>query len=507
MKNISINNKKNKKAENIVKKSSEVSPKNKALIAKVDNIKENSKLLKNYNIFKSYSNTIPGKIEENTKKNNYMNMINEDNININKGQNNTSHKKWIIKRNSYKIKDDNFFSYNKDTSKNAKNSITPFRIKSGSILYRSENLKMFNLKDSEKNKRKNSYFQLSQTSRPLTYDKLMNKSETYNRKSIINNNLNKIKSNIIKAKKRNKHMTIYENESEEKSSIDSYNENRKNTQFNLHKRLFINGREASNYERFCYDTLNEKLIQRDKEKEKKKDEIKIKYNQKVFSRNNQIIIPCERLKKYLTSDKETNSRILQQIINSINCSKSISTYKNQISKTNNKLIIKKIIDLNNDLNSFKYYVISDLVNKRKKFDKVINDIQKKLNPNEHNKLIIKNILYEKLSNNGNNQEKMNDEENNEKPLNSLINSFDNTNTKKFGGFVEKRFLGGLKRINKIDFKDSILKSVLDEDNYTTKQNFNKIEEEKMKKERKNLSKNTKKIKKLAKIIFNKKMNF
>ena len=87
---------------------------------------------------------------------------------------------------------------------------------------------------------------------------------------------------------------------------------------------------------------------------------------------------------------------------------------------------------------------------------------------------------------------MNDEENNEKPLNSLINSFDNTNTKKFGGFVEKRFLGGLKRINKIDFKDSILKSVLDEDNYTTKQNFNKIEEEKMKKERKNLSKNTKK---------------
>ena len=189
MKNISINNKKNKKAENIVKKSSEVSPKNKALIAKVDNIKENSKLLKNYNIFKSYSNTIPGKIEENTKKNNYMNMINEDNININKGQNNTSHKKWIIKRNSYKIKDDNFFSYNKDTSKNAKNSITPFRIKSGSILYRSENLKMFNLKDSEKNKRKNSYFQLSQTSRPLTYDKLMNKSETYNRKSIINNNL------------------------------------------------------------------------------------------------------------------------------------------------------------------------------------------------------------------------------------------------------------------------------------------------------------------------------
>ena len=253
--------------------------------------------------------------------------------------------------------------------------------------------------------------------------------------------------------------------------------------------------------------MNEKLIQRDKEKEKKKDEIKIKYNQKVFSRNNQIIIPCERLKKYLTSDKETNSRILQQIINSINCSKSISTYKNQISKTNNKLIIKKIIDLNNDLNSFKYYVISDLVNKRKKFDKVINDIQKKLNPNEHNKLIIKNILYEKLSNNGNNQEKMNDEENNEKPLNSLINSFDNTNTKKFGGFVEKRFLGGLKRINKIDFKDSILKSVLDEDNYTTKQNFNKIEEEKMKKERKNLSKNTKKIKKLAKIIFNKKMNF
>ena len=60
----------------------------------------------------------------------------------------------------------------------------------------------------------------------------------------------------------------------------------------------------------------------------------------------------------------------------------------------------------------------------------------------------------------------------------------------------------------MNIKDSILTNILDsqESYYTWKQNIINKEEEKIKIDRKNLSKNTKKIKNLTEIIYKKKRN-
>ena len=131
---------------------------------------------------------------------------------------------------------------------------------------------------------------------------------------------------------------IYENESGEDESSESYDLNKKDNEFNIRKKLYINGRETTNYERFCYDTMNEKLLKEKEKNNKKLQNIKIKYNQKVFSRNNRIIIPCDELKKYLTiSSEENNLKILKKILNSLNFSKS---YNKHIKKEKEKKIKK-----------------------------------------------------------------------------------------------------------------------------------------------------------------------
>ena len=139
-------------------------------------------------------------------------------------------------------------------------------------------------------------------------------------------------------------------------------------------------------------------------------------------------------------------------------------------------------------------------------DKKIIGIENKLNQNGNKKLVIKNIIYEKLNNNQ--KESINNSENKDKSLNELISSFDNIKTKKFPGFLEKKFIVELKKMNNMNIKDSILTNILDsqESYYTWKQNIINKEEEKIKIDRKNLSKNTKKIKNLTEIIYKKKRN-
>ena len=184
-----------------------------------------------------------------------------------------------------------------------------------------------------------------------------------------------------------------------------------------------------------------------------------------------------------------------------------SLYKshNQFKKKSNEKILKKIIEFNDDLNAFKYFAINDLVGEEKDLHKKINDIENKL-LNEHEKLIIKNIIYEKLDKTQ--KENLDDSANNEKSLNVLISNADKAKTKKFQGFVEKRFNEELKKLEKFNNQDNLLNNMVNEQNtyYISKQNNNKIQEEKIKKDRKNLLKNTKKIRKLAEVIYNKKMN-
>ena len=380
-------------------------------------------------------------------------------------------------------------------------------IKSGNSNFRKYNLKLLNSLDIEKNNtnqfnRKKSSFIFNRNLRPYTNDKLCKKS--INITSI--NNLNNKNKTLNK-----KHSKIYENESDESSDI--YDENKKNSQVYIRKKLIVNGRETSDYERFWYDALNAKLLKEKEERKKKKYNIKIKYSDKVFSRNNKILLPNDQLKKELTiSSANLNLNTLKNLLNSLDNTKiTINNYNNSILKeykhfkrANNAKILQKIIDLNNELHEFKYFAIADLINKDINFDKKINEIENKLS-NDRKKLIIKNIIYEKLDKTK--KENINAAVNNEKSLNILISNADKTKTKKFCGFVEKRFIEELKKLEKLKNQDTILNKNIEEQNtyYIWKQNNNKNQEEKNKEIRKKLSKSTKKIKRLAEIIYEKKM--
>ena len=453
-------NSKNKSADLKLTKGHEIPYKNKKLREKFNNIKESSEKLKNYNIFEpSVNNDINKENKLDTKENQSI----QNQIHL----------------------------------KNRK-------VKSGNINYRSYNLKLFNTngkkKINNKYKTKNSYFFTTYNVRPFTNDRLMNKSR--------NKNINQL--NVYKTFNK-KNTKIYENESDDEESSNTYDENRKDTEYNLRKRVIINGRETSNYERFCYDTLNAKLLKKDEEKNKKKLNIRIKYNEEVFNRNNQILVPGEELKKQLTLSSDDNSRTLRTLITSLNNSKYIvndyynSKYKNIITKTKNEKILKKILNLNSQLNEFKYHILTGLIKPGKNIGKKIDNIENLLS-NGHRKLVIKNILYEKLNNKQ--QETIDNTNNKNKTLNELISSFDEANNKKFFGFVERKFLGELKKLKKLNIKDSIMSGIFDqhENYYNWKQNVNKLEEEKIRKDRRNLSESTKKIKNLAEIIYNKKRN-
>ena len=462
-------------------KSQEISHKAKILKENFNNVKEPDKLIENNFITK-----LSAKINSNSIKN--------------------------IKNQKYQIRANNFKSLNQNSNrasdKRINSALTDCSqsrkfMKSGNLTFRKHNLKLLNSPGISKNNnqinRKQSYNIFSSNLRPFSSIRLKSR----NISSI--NKLNNFKTF------NKKHIKIYENESDESS--DEYNENQKNSYF-IRKKLIINGRETSDYERFWYDAINAKLLKEKENRKKKRQNIKIKYNEKVFNRNNQIIVPNDLLKRQLTSSSEkNNTKKLKNLLNSLNTSKmTINNYNNslykshnQFKKKSNEKILKKIIEFNDDLNAFKYFAINDLVGEEKDLHKKINDIENKL-LNEHEKLIIKNIIYEKLDKTQ--KENLDDSANNEKSLNVLISNADKAKTKKFQGFVEKRFNEELKKLEKFNNQDNLLNNMVNEQNtyYISKQNNNKIQEEKIKKDRKNLLKNTKKIRKLAEVIYNKKMN-
>ena len=376
------------------------------------------------------------------------------------------------------------------------------RINSGNIFHRSYNIKSFNSIDKiqsiKHNIAKNSYFMINNFSRHLTNDKSRNKDK------YINNKLKQLKTF------NKNHAKLFGNGIIEDESINSDNEKRK---ISSKKKKPIKERETSDYERFWIDEVNAKLMKKEEEKKKKKINIKIKYNEKVFSRNNQILPPFWQLKKKLAISTEENSKTLKNLINSISIAKTINTkysnnnkFRNHITKSKNEKILKKIIDLNGELNACKYFLIADLINRKKELDKKISGIENKMNQYGSRKLVIKNIIYEKL--NSDQKESIINATNQDKSLNELISSFDNIKTKKFPGFLDKKFLFELKKMNNLNIKDSIFENILDsqESYYLWKQNIINMEEEKIKKDRKNLSENIKKIKNLTEIIYKKKRN-
>ena len=127
-----------------------------------------------------------------------------------------------------------------------------------------------------------------------------------------------------------------------------------------------------------------------------------------------------------------------------------------------------------------------------------------MNNREDNIMIVKDILFEKLNNSDNQNDYINFATNKNQYVNKLISSYVNVNEKKADGLLNKKFMGGLKKLNDFGMQDAHIRSIIGENNYIIKHRINKIEEVEISKDRKNLGENMKKIKLMAKIIHNKK---
>ena len=152
----------------------------------------------------------------------------------------------------------------------------------------------------------------------------------------------------------------------------------------------------------------------------------------------------------------------------------------------------------------KFYVLSNKID-REKFNKKFIELLNKINFKEDKMFLIKDILFEKMNNTDNQDEYINQIIKKPQFVNELISSYDNTNEKKYGKIMDKKFLVSLKKLKEFDSKDSAIIKDIVENNYNAKQHINKFEEIKIRKNRQKLEEKTKEVKKLVERIYNKKM--
>ena len=304
----------------------------------------------------------------------------------------------------------------------------------------------------------------------------------------------------LKTSKQSNDYNYSNGDSSSVSFTEKINNNEKIFETNLKKKVFINGNEIDSYNNLLYfNTLSSKNIKSKKNVSTQRSANSVRYNQKVFNRNNNILTPYEDLKKLVFhSDCERAKRRLKKNYNFFQY-----TGSNKINK--NKKINKEIAQLNSALNEIKFYIISDKIDREKLTEK-IDELEKKMNYREDKVMIIKDILFEKLNNSDNQNDYINHAINKNQYVNRLISSYVNTNEKKCEGLLDRKFMGGLKKLNNFDIKDAMIRNIIGEKNYFIKHSINKIEEIQISKNRKNLGENTKKIKHLVKYIYNKKRN-
>jgi hypothetical protein len=328
------------------------------------------------------------------------------------------------------------------------------------------------------------------------------------------NNINK-RDQIIRLKttKPKKDDNIYENNYTEDSSSLSFTEKINNNEKHfgtscLKKRVIINGNEISSYKDLLdFNTLCPINLQSKKDSSCQRSKTTLPYNQKIFNRNNNILAPYEEIKKIIfhsdidKSNPKRNYNFFQYSGN-INSKENINI-RNK--RNRNTKLRKQMIHLTNDLNELKFYIISDKIY-REKFEDKINELKKKMNYDEDRIMIIKDILFEKLNNTDNQNDCISYAVNKNQYVNKLISSYVNTNEKKFEGLLDKKFFGGLKKLNNYGVKDAKIRNIVGENNYLIKHRINKIEEARMNKKMKHLGDNSKKIKQLFKIISNRKTN-
>ena len=355
----------------------------------------------------------------------------------------------------------------------------------------------------------------SYTSKELKLGKIKS-ANIYNIKNIFNKNniKNKKSYKIIRPKtKKNINNYYYEDDSSSLSFTENINNNQLNTMTNSKKKLFINGKEISNSKNLLYyNTISTK------NREGRQSILNIrpkpiqKYNQKIFNRNNNILDSYEKMKKFIFKSEfeksENSEKNLKQKF-SFNFDENFSPicYSNKgIVEKNKKIkLIKGINQLNNALSEIKFYIISDKIDReiyREKFD----ELEKKMDFKEDRAMITKDILFEKFNNADNQNDYINHATNKNQYVNKLITSYININEKKTDGLLNKKFVGGLKKLNVFDMKDAMIRNVIGENNYFIKYRINRIEEGEISKNRKNLGDNMKHIKQMVKYIYNKKMH-
>jgi hypothetical protein len=317
----------------------------------------------------------------------------------------------------------------------------------------------------------------------------------------------------LKTSKPKKDDNIYENNYTEDSSSLSFTEKINNNEkyfgtSNSKKRLIINGNEISSFKNLLnFNTICSDNLHSNNDSSPQRQRNRLPYNQKIFSRNNNILTPFEEMKKlvfhsdYEISNPKRNYNFFQYS-GDINSKENIDI-RNK--RNRNTKLSKQMTELTNDLNELKFYIISDKIDREKLTDKII-ELQKKMNYNEDKVMIIKDILFEKLNNSDNQNDFISHAVNRNQYVSNLISSYGNTNEKKCEGLLDKKFFGGLKKLNNFGMKDAMIRNVIGESNYFIKHRINKIEEVRISKNRKHLGDNSKKIKQLVKIISNRKRN-
>ena len=522
------NTKKKSIITNIIK-NPEIQPAKKQIKIKYNSINENTLQLKEYNIF--YRSNIKFR-QMKKNENNDLKTIN----NINKNDRNIKNKN--DKNEKFFINRKLLEKFNKNIPNNLYDYLNPHEYK----LYSKNNNLMKNyfkmkLKGTKKEKelklKLDDSFELNKNSTLKKYNRyntsnvflslknnlktkknkklkigsskyiktLSNDEKKYKYKSTSNN-----KNKNIKKYQRLKTSKIFyknnnnvENSSISSSSIESISDSNRNTEKNIKKKLLLKENNIPIINNILhYNTLSSKNINSAKNSILNRRPIKmIRYNQKVFNRNNNILIPFEEMKKIVF-----NSNCQKSIKNNIFTITENAPLK-KLEKNKKTKIIKNIVNLNNDLNELKYYMISNKI-EREKYKQKWEELEKKMNNREDNVMIVKDILFEKLNNSDNQNDYINYATNKNHYVNKLISSYVNFNEKKADGLLNKKFMGGLKKLNDFGMQDAHIRSIIGENNYLIKHRINKIEEVEVSKDRKNLGENMKKIRVMAKFINNRK---
>ncbi len=518
-------------------KNPEILPEKNQIKQKYNNIKKNTNQLYLYNIFRRPGemifhpvitedhNELNDNIIKNGKKRNRINRINTSkNFVINRKQLEQLSKN--IPHNLYDYLHPYEYSYNLKKNKLLKHFLE-MQINNKKIK-KNKTTKTLKLIDNDTNKNINHKilkYKSTNLILPLrnnlktaynkkpSFSKSLKSYKTINNEDFIRNrNINK-RDEIIRLKtSKQKKDTIYENNYTDDSSSLSFtekiNDNEKCFKSGLRKRLIINGNEISSYKNLLnFNTICSNNLKTKIETSSQPSKKTISYNQKIFNRNNNILIPFDEMKKLVFhSDFEISKP--KREYNFFQCSGNINSKEN-IDKRNkrnrNNKLTKQMTELTNDLNELKFYMISNMIDKEKLNDK-INELQKKMNYSEDKVMIIKDILFEKLNNSDNQNDFINYAVNKKQYVSKLISSYGNTNEKKYEGLLDRKFFGGLRKLNAFGMKDAMIRNVIGENNYFIKHCINKIEEVRLSKNRKHLGDNSKKIKQLVKIISNRKRN-